>query len=550
MVVENPEQGPVQDNSLPPEERVNQNIPPRTPPDVQLSQEGQSQYVAVAPPPTRTGGPANVMGPAIEPGQAPPPPGPSPIESAAAAGYADIQTGIGDLFQLGVQAGAGINEVVHGQPIGGNLSNFQSGGIPFEQAQQTAESTAPFIPGASILKGIGESGAPLPERVFDVGAGALIFVPGIGEVPTAVKAGAGAAFGAAGSLAYGNTNPENIGESAAIGALTFGLGGKLIGKAFEEPTPPQEFITGTGGEQIPLQPGSPAPVAGGEVTELGQSVIPPRDVSMMLEDIEGRLPTKGGTYTQGLETEEPNVTQPSVHAGGPPKYEADLPGGPTPYGGNVTPYDYAGRSITPPDYTPAPARESAFPPSKGGSATGITGGSYGGGQATELEVVRYPPGAQVPQQFETFRFSEVNVPQASLFETPGETPTSFPVSSPAFERAPAGAVAIIPSTDVGVGEIPGTGPLQVPGQAQIQIPQQTPAQVPQQFETGGSTAPSAFSFPTPNGSNFGTFFPQAPGDRHERRRKLTVFGFREIKHPYLNLLTLEGPSRGRGKRKK
>lgn len=144
------------------------------------------------------------------------------IESDAAKTYSDIQTGFNDLFVAAASTGRFLG-------TGGRTSQVTL--TPEERSRlDLVTATAAYsLPGAAVIKGVGESSAPVGERVFDIAVGTAAFIPfgeiGSGTTSTVLKVASsfpgrtsiGAGIGALGAYLQGGS-PTEIAESAVLSA--------------------------------------------------------------------------------------------------------------------------------------------------------------------------------------------------------------------------------------------------------------------------------------------------------------------------------------------
>lgn len=529
------------------------------------------------------------------------------IEAGAGQLYGGLETGFSDLFTLGVKAGVGVKTLATGGDLKvtekpSNIQNLQVGGVAEPQAAQAAGQTAAYLtPGAAALKGVGSPGESASARAFDVGVGVLPFVPlgelgAVGRVAgsTAGRAALGGAIGAAGGVAYGES-PEGVAVSAATGAAGFAIGGKILGKLTAEPGPPErtpvptQSPLGEPGEPIPSH--APEPVAGGGLEQameigpkgeplgisegakpIGQGMAttapeetqPPRDISLMLQDVEGVMPTKGGTYVQGLETEPARPPPPPSRGQGPDPYTGSY-GGETKLefgdqvagqGGAPIAFDSeygnlpGGRDLSGPmkplDYGASPGHREGEPmftqkgPS-GPGGPGSSGGPSAGGRLTEEEVyARYPPGSDAPRAGDITALYNPAMERVGLFNESGQGVEPIPGLGTIPFMAPVGTSALKGRStgitpDLGqtpdVGQVPAPGQTTVPGITTVTTPKTTttPDLTPYQSEVPTPPALIQATKFTEGGLPFP--FLQPGADRRTKSKRVELFGYSQKRTP-------------------
>lgn len=515
-------------------------------------------------------------------------------ENVAGEAYGGIQSGIGDLFRLGVVAGAGTKELATGQKIGGNLNDLSLSGVSEAQAQSVAASTGAYLlPGAAVLKGIGSPNEPIAARGFDVAVGVLPFIP-FGEIAgsgsTIAKyagslygrAAIGAGFGAAGSAAYGG-GPTQIAEGAAIGAAGFSAGG-LIGAG-------RQGIQGLANRiQYGTQDVSVAE------TGLGFQKISP-DVLQNIES-SGKLSYNAGQIPEGAITTSQEITQRFGRTGikysstpsiletlqgkasslvqRPPGYyptvSSYIGGDPfsiteteVPVPTRVSQYYQAKYGISPPGFDtevvasqPLPSRTLETPPvseyhsgeaffqSRGPSGPGLGPGytSPGRGGLITEQILKYPPSS-------TF---DPAISRSTLFQDftkPGETfdfdtslvapvaPPSVATISPSQSIGPVSSATQIPSVNQLLSVTPGGGLVidQRPGVTPYitpiteQIPDQTP--ITTLIPSSPPVPPGNILAPPQNQPPIIPLIgiPSFPGEREGGRKSRKKFVFGERKNP-------------------
>jgi hypothetical protein len=180
------------------------------------------------------------------------------VSGASMAGFNALVAGFADVFNaafnggnaakvgLGLGKSTQINQVneLNFGPLGAIKGVSATGARGF-----LSESAAYLVPGGAILHGIGDTQEGMAARAFDIGAGSLFFLPGLGAGANAAKdvaeetaaqiatrigagAGAGAAFGGIGSALRGGSLTQDF-ESAAFGGVLGAAGAYFLPKGIE-----------------------------------------------------------------------------------------------------------------------------------------------------------------------------------------------------------------------------------------------------------------------------------------------------------------------------
>jgi hypothetical protein len=513
------------------------------------------------------------------------------IEGGAAAGYGLVVSGFEAEFNFFASAG----QKVAGKAPAPKGYEYEVMGVGQSQASQIVGGTAAYLfPGAAALKGIGSTNAPVAERGFDIAVGVSPFVPfgELGAVGKAVvslpgRVALGAGLGATGTVTRGDYSVTDIGISAGSGAFLSAAVPSVFGRILGGGEEPVEYAPAKpGGEPVPLARGSPPPVGGGgleKAMEIGpkgeplgtspgskmagqgmatttpEETQPPRDLSMLLQEMEGPKPQD--LYSTGASRLESEPKAPGIpeSKGAPPDLE--------------NPNER---------YLPTPQRPmsglSSGEPERGpfyragsvGAGNSLTEGGGGGGryglvlpQGEDLSYARYPPGSAFS---ETMRFRAAFEP----IEEPAPT-TEGSVLPPILANiggreslAPMSGISSKPDAsqgpDIGQGSLmvpgqrPRTGfaPWQIPTPVQTPSGGQTPAQgVKEAVVSEAVMAPPESLLAEPQRRPFAASFSQSYGEKKSKRRTEDVFGFRQLTHGIPSLLDLQiggAKKRRRGKR--